>query len=64
MRFLKDPLMIFLAFGLLVFVGERLLGDADTEADFLIEALQPIVGSKLRSEEGSAKDPLAITLAT
>jgi parvulin-like peptidyl-prolyl isomerase len=33
MRFLKDPLTIFLAFGLLVFVGERLIGtDGDREA--------------------------------
>lgn len=37
MRILKDPLLIFLAFGLLVFVGERLIGDTDAEADFLIE---------------------------
>ncbi len=38
--------------------------DLLSEAHFLIEALNPIVGAKLRSEEGSAKDPQAITLAT
>ena len=38
--------------------------ELSSEADFLIEAFQPIVGTKLRSEEGSAKDPLAITLST
>ncbi len=37
--------------------------DLSSEARFLIEALSPIVGTELYSEEGSAKEQQAITLA-
>jgi parvulin-like peptidyl-prolyl isomerase len=40
MRFFKDPLFIFLAFGLLVFVGERLLGTGGESDTYRIDITQ------------------------
>lgn len=37
MRYLKDPLTVFLLFGLAIFVIEQLMGDSESAADYRIE---------------------------